>query len=437
MWQWKREEAWGTGILMLISMGGYAGGLTSADTPQVNASTFSNPSSKIIVGLFVLAALLPVFVSFRSVLQRMFALFPLVPYLAIAVASIMWSQDAEPSLRRVISLLATTLFGLYFAVRFPQRTQVRMLLAATSILAVATVLLALLAPQYATDHETHTGAWRGVFSQKNACAMVMVVGLAAALVYQPNSIVTRVWKFASLILFSVIVIKADSSGALLLMLGLVVLVQILRWLTRFEVHTRTLLCWLLVIFSCLTSFLAMQFVPEILKLLNRDPTLTGRTALWAQVWKSILERPFLGYGYGAFWNGLAGPSERIVLALGWTPPHAHNGFLDIWLCLGGLGLAAFCYALLQCAWRIGRLIGSHELRLNLWLVIPLVLILLYNLDESVLIASPSLMWVLFVSSVCGLELYAHRSSPARPVRRSFAQAQPVPRQVHKPVTLLG
>jgi exopolysaccharide production protein ExoQ len=430
MWQRNKEEAWGTALLMLIAMGGYVQGLmpglSSSDTRyQFRTSTLSSPVSQIMVGCLVLAALFPVALRLRSVLQGAFAFLPLVPYLTIAATSILWSQNAELSLRRVVSLLATSLFGLYFAVRFPQRTQVRMLLTATSVLAAVTMLIVWIAPQYATDNNTHVGAWQGVFGGKNACAMVMVVGLAAALIYQPRSVATWIWKVVSLALFAVIAIEAESSGALALMVTMVVLVQLLRRLARCEARTRALICWLLAIFSGLTCFIAMQLIPEILKLLNRNPTLTGRTVLWAQVWQSILQRPILGYGYGAFWDGLSGPSARIVLALRWNAPNAHNGFLDIWLCLGLLGLTAFCLALGQCVWRIWQLIRSREMHLNLWLVISVVLIVLYNFGESVLISTPSLTWTLFVSSVCGLELYARQSSELRQRCRSFTETRPI------------
>jgi exopolysaccharide production protein ExoQ len=428
MWQWKKEEAWGTGLLMLIALGGYVQvlmpGLSSSDTRfEFTTSALSSPVSKVMVGCLVLAALIPVVLRLRSLMRASFAFLPLVPYVTIAVASISWSENAELSLRRVISLLVTSLFGLYFAVRFPQRTQVRMLLTASSILAVATILLVWIAPQYSTDHNTHVGAWQGVFGGKNACAMVMVIGLAAALIYQPTSLVTRMWKYVSLSLFAVIILNADSGGAYVLMFLMLILVQPLRYLARCETRTRALFCWLLAVLFALAGFIAMPFIPQILKVLNRDPTLTGRTALWAQVWQSIIQRPMLGFGYGAFWDGLSGPSARIVLSLHWNAPHAHNGFLDIWLCLGWLGLAAFCLVLVQCVWRIWQVIRSHEMHLNLWLISSLVLIVLYNIDESVLISTPSLMWTLFVSSVCGLELHARQSSEQRHNLRSFAKAR--------------
>jgi exopolysaccharide production protein ExoQ len=49
-----------------------------------------------------------------------------------------------------------------------------------------------------------------------------------------------------------------------------------------------------------------------------------------------LERPLLGYGYGAFWLGERGPSAR-VWAVTWDAVHAHNGYLDLWLQIGVIG----------------------------------------------------------------------------------------------------
>ncbi|MEL6163185.1 MAG: O-antigen ligase family protein, partial [Cyanobacteria bacterium J06628_3] len=35
--------------------------------------------------------------------------------------------------------------------------------------------------------------------------------------------------------------------------------------------------------------------------MGKDPTLTGRTPMWGMMIKFIMERPWLGYGRGAFW----------------------------------------------------------------------------------------------------------------------------------------
>jgi len=79
----------------------------------------------------------------------------------------------------------------------------------------------------------------------------------------------------------------------------------------------------------------------ITRLLGKDSTLTGRTQLWSLVWKLIRSHPWFGYGYGGFWLGLQGPSAPVWRAVGWQPPNAHNGFLDLLLDLGIIGLLLF------------------------------------------------------------------------------------------------
>jgi exopolysaccharide production protein ExoQ len=413
MRRWNIEEVWGTALLICIAMGGYVpvlmAGLNEAGSRfQMDSSAFSSPVSRIVI-LFLLLGILAVATkSFSRLCSHAFSLAPLAPYIAVATMSLMWSQDFDLSLRRLVSFLFTCLFGMYFAVRFTTRSQIRMMLTATSILAVASILLVAVEPQYALDHTQHAGAWQGVFAGKNACAMVMVVGLMSAMVYRPTSVATRFGKLVSIALFLGVIGMAQSSGAVLQVAVLAVLIPLLLHLSRYETRTRSFICAILVMGVCVGTFFLIQFLPDILRTLNRDPTLTGRTQIWTDVMNSISKRPLLGYGYGSFWTGLSGEATHIVLALKWNIPNAHDGYLDIWLSLGVLGVAMFCIALIQALRRVWQVLMSGELRSNLWLVMGVLLILLYNIDESVLISAPSLMWTLFVSSVCGLELYAKR-----------------------------
>jgi len=68
-------------------------------------------------------------------------------------------------------------------------------------------------------------------------------------------------------------------------------------------------------------------------------TLTGRTQLWSELLTYVRIRPLLGYGFGAFWT--AEHTADVSLALGWAVPHAHNGYLEIVLELGVVGLSLF------------------------------------------------------------------------------------------------
>jgi len=74
-------------------------------------------------------------------------------------------------------------------------------------------------------------------------------------------------------------------------------------------------------------------------------TLTGRTEIWSELMTYVGARPFLGYGFEGFW----GPSHTasVSLALGWVIPHAHNGYIEMLLDLGAVGLVLFVAALIS------------------------------------------------------------------------------------------
>ena len=68
---------------------------------------------------------------------------------------------------------------------------------------------------------------------------------------------------------------------------------------------------------------------------GRDSTLTGRTAIWNQV-LGMTVNPLFGAGYESFWLG-----ERLEKIWQTNPEHpnqAHNGYLEVFLDLGLLGV---------------------------------------------------------------------------------------------------
>ena len=73
-------------------------------------------------------------------------------------------------------------------------------------------------------------------------------------------------------------------------------------------------------------------------------TLTGRRQLWEQCLEFSAERPWLGYGYGGFWNPER--STEVINQQGWPISHAHNAYLDILLELGPVALLVYVLILL-------------------------------------------------------------------------------------------
>jgi exopolysaccharide production protein ExoQ len=81
----------------------------------------------------------------------------------------------------------------------------------------------------------------------------------------------------------------------------------------------------------------IPFAGEGLKMIDpsyfgRDQTLTGRVDIWAGLVPYAVQRPFLGYGFGGFWDR----KSRAVVSDDYA--EAHNGYLDTILNIGVVGL---------------------------------------------------------------------------------------------------
>ena len=124
--------------------------------------------------------------------------------------------------------------------------------------------------------------------------------------------------------------------------------------------------------------------------------------------RSIAKRPLLGYGFYAFWLGMKGESARLIVGTHWVFGYAHNGFLEIWLQLGLVGVVVFFITLFQAiknAWfclRRGCPPGVQ------WYIGIIALTLVYNVDESTVLWPIDLLTVLYMVACCGLAMAARQ-----------------------------
>jgi exopolysaccharide production protein ExoQ len=293
------------------------------------------------------------------------------------------------------------LFALYFAVRFPLRQQLRMLWIAMVVLAVSSAVLAVAVPSIGLDSSPgHHLDWQGVFTQKNSCGRMMALALAVLLAERRFTF-TRI---ASGILFLLVLLMSGSRSA---WLAAAILLALAAWLSlaaRLETRNRTLLIGASAFFIVAAAVAAIAGYREIVELLGRDATLSGRTNIWRQVFLAIRQRPLLGWGYAAYWHGTQGAAFQTVVALRFIVFHAHNGFLEIWLETGLAGLAFWVMSYLRAWRRLLPVLCAGDIRQVEWSFYVLVLMLLFTFDENALLTFNGLFWVLYVSSVVNLEL---------------------------------
>ncbi len=348
----------------------------------------------------------------------------LLSLVGIALISFVWSAAPGVTLQRGVALLGTTLFGAYLATRYTLREQLRLLARALGMAAVLSIAFALALPSYGISGVEAAGyipdpatveAWRGAFVTKNVLGRLMVLGVVVFLLL----ILTRkrlAFAWGGLGLCSGVLLFTNSATALVILLTMLAVLPLYAVLRR----RRTLAIPIFVLAVIVGAGIAIWLLSNaesVLDVLGRDVTFTGRTELWEASVHMIQQRALLGYGYGGFWLGWEGKSAYVWLLTQIETPHAHNGFLDLWLDLGLLGSTIFVLGFVATFFRSLKLIRTYRGSEALWPLLYLTFIPLYNLTESALLTRNSIFWVLYVAVVLSVQL-SLRSCPSLPVQVS-------------------
>ncbi len=142
--------------------------------------------------------------------------------------------------------------------------------------------------------------------------------------------------------------------------------------------------------------------------------MNGRTEIWGIVAASLAKRPILGYGFHAFWLGLSGESGSILTSGTWYPGFAHNGFLELWLELGVVGVGTIGIIIFRCL-----SFGLNALRAGVsegigWYMGVLVISLICNVTEGTLMSAANLGWLVFVLARVGIKRHRTQQTLAQP-----------------------
>jgi len=336
----------------------------------------------------------------------------------VCLMSFLWSDFPDWSLRKGIATMQTTYVGLYFASRFSIKQQIEILTISFAIVGILIALFSFAFPGAAIETGANAGALRGPFTQKNLLARIASLGAIIFFIALSNSHKSKKLLAFGLVSFIFIVLLTTSKTALLLIILLFVLVplyRVTRW--SYKIATPVIIVSLLVIFGSL--FILSSNWESILLSLGRDPDLSGRTGLWLGAIEKIKERPWLGYGYQGFWQD-GGAAMELWAKERYRPPHAHNGYINIALDLGLIGLGVFiCLILVEFSKSISH-VQKHRSALALWPILYMTFFVFYNYSENTIIEHNSIFWVLMVS--LSLSVFSHQKVKQE-AKQLFSQSQ--------------
>ena len=361
-----------------------------------------NPLDRIIFSSLILLSIIVLAsrpFKWNRLIVRNFALIALIGF---ALTSALWSDFPLVSMKRWFRDLGNYLVILVvLADRRPFEAVVTLLRRLCYLLIPLSVLLIKYYPYLGKHYSEWTGAaeYVGATTSKN---MLGVLCLVSGIFFFWDTL--RLWperkdrqKRKILLVNGIFIwmtlwllnLSSSATSTICLTMGCLVL---LAANTTFSRRHPGFLKFMIPTAFCVYLVLAIGFDvnDNLAGAVGRDPTLTGRSNIWKTV-LSTHTNPIVGAGYESFWLG---DRLKYVWRFAGRVNEAHNGYLELYLSLGVIGVSLLLFYMIACYLNIcKKLLPSFKLAslaLALW-----TMILFYNMTESAAFRG-QLIWVIFV-----------------------------------------
>jgi O-antigen ligase len=312
-------------------------------------------------------------------------------YLYFAV-SIMWSSDPVGSTKRLVKDFCLIFaFGVIFSEKSPVEAMRAVYVRAAFLMIPLSMVFIKWFPAYGRGYGIGGEVeLTGVTTQKNSLGeIVLLFSLFLIWDYlesRPAGAKFKLskvpWELMILLLIGLQLLRLSQSktGLVCTLIGSFLLLRRGKLASSFIsriVLVGALLLPPLVFFSPRFS----ETIDPVLHALGRDATFTGRSTIWNHVTLDTVN-PLIGAGYWNFWGGPGG--FKFNLTMDSVIPNAHNGYVDLYLDGGFLGLFILYLMLWTSGSRIIRNIRATRARDRYQLIRFAVLIaaIVYNLSES-------------------------------------------------------
>lgn len=403
----------------------------SFDSP--NQILDGSPVDRAVLTLLLIAGLIVLARRAQQVGQFLWCNLPILSFFLYCAASVCWSEFPEVALKRWIKALGDLVMVLIVLTDADSYAAVKRLLSrAAFILIPFSILFIKYYPNLGRAYSkwTWTPFFSGVTTNKNTLGMIcMLLGLGSLwrflAAYRSRKSTARNRQLLAhgallaMVLWLFAIANSMTSLSCFLLAGGLIAAMNLSGLARRPAVVHLLVVGVVLIsFSTLFLGVGSSFVQDAMA---RDTaTLTGRTDIW-KIALSMTGNPVVGTGFESFWLG-----KRLEKMWEYNRDinQAHNGYLEVYLNLGWIGVILLSWMLVASYRRVARAVRQHQ-EGSLWLAYFVVTVI-YNLTEaSFKMMSP--IWILFLLAMVAVSR----------TRVSVSKGPGLPRvdQAHPPVPL--
>jgi O-antigen ligase len=331
------------------------GPMQSSDSGNAGASYLDgNPIDRNVMALMLCLALIALVRRWKKVAPILRGNAPILMFFAYCAISSAWSEHPDVSIKRWIKAVGDLMMVMVVLTETDRVGAIKRFFARTGFLLLP---LSVLFIRYYSDIGRAYSPWdgglsyTGVTTSKNLLGMIcLIFGLAAGWrLLEAFKIPKRERNNRSMFAQAVIVVLGlwliHTADSMTPFSCFVLATSVMVWASRRAVVRRPILVHLAVLGVLSVSFSALflNIGSGLVQNLGRDSSLTGRTEIWNMV-ISMTPHPLLGAGYESFWVG-----QRLqkIWAVYWSHPNqAHNGYIEVYLNLGWIGVGLLAVAIL-------------------------------------------------------------------------------------------
>jgi exopolysaccharide production protein ExoQ len=385
-------------------LGADVAGLAAGNQQEATIIKVQNIAVYILSALCILPFIQPVW---RRVRENA----PIFLVLGWAMLSVLWSDMPSTTAVNALRMAINLALVIYLFERYSSNDIQKLMMLVGCVAAAGSIFLVFVFPRYGLQSRGlyALGAWEGIFGQKNICGLEMLMLLLPAFFVKLEGAYTRILRGGYIVIVLGIIAMTRSAGAWVvtaLCLGFVGLLQLTARMRRKDAVVVALGA---AAAAAIVGLILVANYDAFMQALDKDPTMTGRTVLWAGLVHIVMKRPMLGYGYMAFWQGLNGPSRYLALMLNWPGlGDSESGVMEMLLELGIVGLLLYL-AVFARAVKDGLTCFSRGASAAaLWYISILFFVVATNIEGGLLLAPSNLTCILPFVAFVGLRREAKR-----------------------------
>lgn len=315
-----------------------------------------SPLDRLVFAVLIVAGLVVLACRGGRVARLLRANWPIVLFFIYCATSTIWSDFPGVAFRRWVKSLGDLVLILVVLTDGEPLAAVKRVLSRVGfVLLPVSVLLIKYYPSLGRTYSPGIGFWSqmytGVATSKNSLGgLGLIFGLGALWqflgLFQNKDVLHRRRRLiaqGTLLAFAIEILWQTNSltSSACFAIGSIIILTIMLFRFGKQPGVVHLLVAGLVSLSLFGLFL--DPASGLIESLGRSSTLTGRTQIWSQVLSMPVSRLF-GTGFESFWLG---PRLQTIWSLYWWHPNeAHNGYIEVLLNLGWIGVSLLALLLI-------------------------------------------------------------------------------------------